>query len=137
MRPFNDSKFWVYFDRAANLLNIPEKYTKEVASVQYGYGTELKPNFKNIRFGGFWTPVHSGSLYYNGVVFVRVALPFFIGFSVRWAAHKRRSYMQTHIGWKLNGEFAIALRFQSDKSAAEGYTSPNTGQAIGFSDGTK
>lgn len=80
-----------------------------------------------------------GSLFYNGIFYFRFMLPFWIGVGIRWAGGNptRREYLQTGIGWKGNGRFAILLRIQSDRSAAEGTSGPNYGQAEGFNCGTK
>ncbi len=79
-----------------------------------------------------------GSLYYNGVVYVRVMLPFYIGLMVRWrGCTDCKAFLQTHVGWKLNGDFAPTFRIQSDASGAAGYDFPNYGQAKGWEDGPK
>lgn len=84
---------------------------------------------------------NTGSLFYNGAIFVRVMFPFFIGIGIRWAGKdiNKREFLQTYIGIKLNGEWALMPRFrrQSDVSAAKGTTGPNYGQAIGWNAGTK
>lgn len=61
-------------------------------------------------------------------------LPYVFGVFVhiRWAEDWRRSFLQTGVGWKLNGRFAPLFRLQSDASAAAGVTGPNYGQATGF-----
>lgn len=70
-------------------------------------------------------------------------VPFsFVGVMVRWSAdpRARRQFLQTHFGWKLNGEFAATFRLQNDRSTRESNKGPqynNTGQAVGFADGTK
>ncbi len=84
---------------------------------------------------------HSGdqSLFYNGVFCIRFMLPFFIGIGIRWAAKNpsAREFLHFAMGWKLNGEFTIEFRIQSDLSSAAGATSPNYGQAIGWNKGPK
>lgn len=76
------------------------------------------------------------SLFYNAVFFMRLSLPFDIFWSIRWAENWRRSFLQTGIGWKGNGRFAILFRIQSNQSATEGVTGENFGQATGFNYGT-
>jgi hypothetical protein len=156
-RPFAKLKFmWKLIDWVGELSTIPLTWIKPVFSLQWGWAdpTKLeKPNFRNlrvcllgaqtIRTGTMPTLVtyknngHKNSLYYNGVLFIRLMLPFFIGVQIRWAGNKRRSYLQTHVGWKLNGRFAVAFRIQGDESAARGMDFPNPGQAQGWNDGGK
>lgn len=83
--------------------------------------------------------VSNEKLFYNGVLMVRVMLPFYVGIHIRWAGKEptHREYFQFYLGWKLNGFLSAAFRFQSDKSAADGFTSPNPNQAIGWFDGAK
>lgn len=83
--------------------------------------------------------VSDESLFYNGVIFVRVMLPFFIGVHIRWSGRNPsvREFLQCYIGWKLNGAFSAVFRVQSDGSAAAGFTSPNPGQSVGWLDGPK
>lgn len=105
-----------------------------VFALQWGYGTVDRPNIFNARVGRGGDQ----SLYMNGLLFIRIMLPFFIGIQIRWGgATTRRAYLQTHFGWKLNGEFGVAFRIQSDASAATGTTGHNYGQAQGYADGTK
>lgn len=76
---------------------------------------------------------HGDSLYYNAPIFIRIAFPFFIGIHIRWSgATNKKAFLQTHIGWKLNGRFAIAFRVQSDQTAERGMDFPNPGQAKGW-----
>lgn len=67
--------------------------------------------------------------YYNAQFFLRVGFPFALFFSTRLSNH---ALFQCGLGWKQNGRIAIHFRFQSDASAAAGYTSPNYGQATGW-----
>lgn len=77
------------------------------------------------------------SLFYNAVFFVRFCWPFGFFWSVRWSgASDRKAMLQTGLGFKLNGRFAILLRVQSDKTSAAGVTGPNLGQSGGFEFGT-
>jgi len=86
-----------------------------------------------------WTPERVGeqSLFYNGIFFLRLCWPFGLFASVRWSsASDKKAMLQTGLGFKLNGRFAILLRVQSDKTSAAGVTGPNLGQATGFNYGT-
>ena len=60
--------------------------------------------------------------------------PFALFFMIRWAATGRRQFIQTGIGWKQTGRFAIHRRIQSDASSAIGYHAdlPNTDHVTGF-----
>jgi hypothetical protein len=78
------------------------------------------------------TVVPNDSLFYNGILFIRFNWPFGIFGSFRWAKDWRRSFLQTGLGYKLNGRFGATIRLQSDESAAEGTSGPNYGQAKGF-----
>lgn len=80
----------------------------------------------------------TGSLYYNGLVFVRLMLPFFVGVMIRWSGSTtRKAFIQAHVGWKLNGRLALSLRVQSDLDGAAGHSGANYGQAVGWQDGPK
>ena len=81
-----------------------------------------------------WIRFDNGtSLFYNGLVFIRVALPFWIGINIRFG----KRFLQMGIGWKLNGRFGTIFRIQTDKSAAEGSHGANYGQAKGYECGPK
>lgn len=91
--------------------------------------------------GGRWVfkprMVENKSLFYNAVVFVRFNWPLGIFLAVRWNKETdRKALLQSGVGFKLNGRFAILLRIQSDKTSAAGVTGQNTGQATGFDFGT-
>ena len=73
------------------------------------------------------------SLFYNGVLFVRVTLPFGVWLHVKPVSWGR---FQCGLGWKLNGRAAILFRFQSDTAAARGVSGPNEGQASAWERGT-
>ena len=79
--------------------------------------------------------------YVNAIFSIRVGLPFSFFFQIRWSdnPNTRRQLLQTGIGYKQSGRFAIHFRFQSDKSAEIGYHEgmPNLGQATGFTYGQK
>ena len=115
-------------------LNISEKLWIPLVCVCLGY--------KSTRgLGGFVLIGGSdkdGSLYHNGVFFLRLALPFWIGLGVRWrGTGTGKEYWQGGFGWKRNGQFGVNFRVQSDSSAAAGTTGPNFGQAVGWSEGHK
>lgn len=62
----------------------------------------------------------------------------YIGVGVRWRGRgEGREFAQAHLGWRLNGQFGVAFRVQSDDTAARGTTGPNYGQAPGWREGTK
>lgn len=115
-----------------NLLNINPKYVLPLFSIQWGW--DKNPLKLRISFGRQQTQ----SLYYNGIVFIRFMLPFYVGFMFRWSGSTtKKAYLQTHAGWKLNGNLAVTLRIQSDLDAATGHQFPNSGQALGWADGPK
>ena len=69
--------------------------------------------------------------FYNAQFFIRYGLPFSLFFMIRWSAIGKRQFIQTGIGWKQNGRFAIHRRIQSDASSAASYHAglPNTDHA--------
>jgi hypothetical protein len=117
-------------------LRLPERYILPLFTLQWGCGPG-KPDWRNVEVS-FGHGKHDASLYYNGILFFRVMLPFFIGLHVRWSGDPavRRQFLQTHIGWKKNGDFAITFRIQNDASAAAGSSGPNVNQAPGWNCGT-
>ena len=120
------------FSKLRNLLNLNPRYIFPLFSIQWGW--DRNPLNLRISFGRQQTQ----SLYYNGMVFIRVMLPFYAGVMVRWSGSTTKdAYLQTHLGWKLNGVFAPTFRIQSDEDAAAGHQFPNTGQALGWADGPK
>lgn len=114
----------------------PEK-VKPLVSMCLGFKRDGKWKLGWVAFGEDKTY----SLFYNGILFIRIMFPFFIGLGIRWSGTgEGREFMQTYLpGWKLNGQVALFPRFriQSDKSAATGTTGPNIGQASGWNEGTK
>ena len=66
-----------------------------------------------------------------------VGFPFALFFMIRWSATGRRQFIQTGIGWKQTGRFAIHRRIQSDASSAIGYHAglPNTDHAVAWNYG--
>jgi len=117
-------------------LDIPAKYIHPLFTFQWGCGTVERHDYTHVD-GTLLRGKHDGSLYQNGIVFVRVMLPFYVGIMVRWSGDPtvRRQYLQCHAGWKLNGNFAITFRIQCDASSELGTTGPNWGQAKGWSCG--
>ena len=94
-----------------------------------------------------WKPVVTGnnSLYFNGLLFIRLSFPFDIRFGTRWSGRTTAislfgknlpTLFQCGLGWKLNGRFAPTFRFQSDKSAMAGTNSPNYLNGIGWEYGS-
>ena len=115
-------------------LNIPPKYVFPIVSVCLGYRTQRGGWGGRISLGDSETK----SLYYNGVFWFRFMLPFYVGIGIRWrGTGEGKEFLQAGLGWKLNGEFGMTLRIQSDASGASGTTGPNKGQAVGWADGTK
>lgn len=117
---------------------VPEKFILPLFSVCLGYKKKSDGKWGgNVAFGKDKTM----SLFYNGMFYVRVMLPFFVGLQIRWAGKdiNAQEYLQTYLGIKLNGEWAVIPRFriQSDVSAGNGTTGPNYGQATGWNEGTK
>ena len=118
-----------------NKISLPEKYILPLFTVQYGCGNN-KPDLLNIT-GSIGHGKHDNSLYYNGILFIRVMLPFFIGIHIRWSGSTtKKSLMQVHIGWKKNGDFAVTFRIQSDATAAAGTYGRNFNHAQGWNCGT-
>ena len=76
-------------------------------------------------------------MFRNGVFCFRFMLPFCVCLQIRWSADASPSYFQFILGWKLNGRFSIACRFEDDASAAAGVLSPNTDQSSGWLEGGK
>lgn len=115
-------------------LNMPPEWWIPLVCVCLGYkSTRGWGGF--VLFGG---SDKDDSLYHNGVFFLRLGLPLWIGLGLRWrGTGQGKEYWQGGIGWKRNGQFGLNFRFQSDDSAAAGTTGPNFGQAIGWSEGTK
>lgn len=132
-RPFaNWTWLWTVIDKIGEWTTLQEKYILPLLSVQWGW--EKNPRNLRVAIGRDCTE----SLYYNGIFFCRFMLPFFVGFMFRWSGSTdKRAFLQTHVGWKLNGRFAIAFRIQSDYSGAVGMDFPNPGQARGWADGGK
>lgn len=117
-------------------LRIPPRYVLPLVSVCLGYrcANERGGWGGRISFGDSETT----SLYYNGVLWLRLMLPFYVGLGLRWRGMgEGREFLQAGLGWKLNGDFAATFRVQSDGSAARGTTGPNFGQAVGWQEGTK
>jgi len=94
-----------------------------------------------------WLVISAILAFVNFMFFTSVHLtPWFIfqpfcfaGMHFRWSGKDvtKREFLQTYVGWKLNGFFSAVFRVQSDDSAAEGFTSPNPNLAQGWYDGAK
>ena len=127
-RPFATSFIWKYIDRFGDATAIDPSRVKNIFSIAV-----TKPVRYNVGSGD-----QDSSLYWNAPIFFRVMLPFYIGIMIRWSGSTtKRAFLQTHIGWKLNGRFAIAFRIQSDPSGEAGMDYPNPGQAKGWEYGGK
>lgn len=116
-------------------IDINPKWILPLFSFQWGWGRSIK----NYRFS--YGRQQTQSLYYNGIIFIRLMLPFYIGLMVRWSGSTNKiAFLQTHVGWKLNGNAAITFRLQSDDSGRISNVGPafdNHGQAVGWNDGPK
>lgn len=129
-----------FIDPWLNKLALSPSYVIPVFACAIGYHVPALDNRGSGWGARTWLGrVTEEKLFYNGVIFFRVMLPFYIGFSIRWSGKNptAREFLQCYIGWKLNGFFSVVFRVQSDVSAAEGFTSPNPNQAVGWSDGPK
>ena len=129
-----------YIDPWLTKLALPKGWVLPVAACAIGYRVAAKDN----RGAGWGARLWLGrvvdeSLFYNGAIFIRIMLPFFVSLQIRWAGSdpSKNEFFQTYIGWKLNGALSAVFRVQSDGSAAKGFTSPNPGQAQGWFDGSK
>ncbi len=128
MRPFANSPIWKWIDSIGDKTAIDPSKIKPLLSIAI-----TKPIHYNIGHGD-----QDSSLYWNAPFFFRIMLPFYIGFMVRWSGCTDcRAFLQTGIGWKLNGRLALTLRIQSDTSGESGMDFPNPGQAKGWEYGGK
>jgi len=129
-----------FIDPWLNKLRLPTWCIFPIFAFAVGYRAPATDN-RGAGWGGrFWIGrVRDEDLFYNGAIFFRFMLPFFVGIHIRWAGRdpSKREYLQIYIGWKLNGALSAVFRVQSDESAAAGFTSPNYGQAVGWEDGPK
>jgi hypothetical protein len=130
-----------FHDKVGEKVKIDPSRVKPLISITYGCGTSISPDFTKLIVG--FGRDRTQSLYYNGIFFFRLMLPFYVGFMIRWkgiTAKDEKAFLQCHVGWKLNGDLAFTLRLQSDDSAFESDVGPefnNTGQAQGWACGTK
>ena len=126
------------FNRFTDKLTLSPRRIIPLIAVQWGCGKN-KPDFANLIVS--LGKKRTVSLYYNGVFFLRLMLPFYIGIMIRWSGSTvKKSFLQTHIGWRLSGVPAVTFRIQSDKSGFESNKGPefdNHGQATGWKCGTK
>ncbi len=131
-RPFvNLTTMWKVIDRLGDHTAIPEKYSIHILSLQLGmFDMTYKGAFDILRVWYRDPP----SLFMNGVLFLQLRLPFWVGLQLRPSTKK---YLQCGIGWKGNGRLAALFRVQSDESGADGMDGANSGQASGLNDGTK
>lgn len=117
------------------MLNLNPDYITPVLCITLGFKRTGKWRFGWIK----WGRAADQSLFYNGILCIRLMLPFFVGIGIRWAGSNpaAREFMHAAVGWKLNGELTAELRVQSDESSSAGATSPNYGQAWGWQEGPK
>jgi hypothetical protein len=131
VRPFPTSPIWLAIDWLGDHTAIPESWSIHFFSLQIGFFDMLYSGaFNLLRFWYRDTP----SLFMNGVVFLQIRTPFWVGIQVRPFTAR---FFQCGIGWKGNGRLAVLFRFQTDESAATGMDGPNFGQAKFMDDGTK
>lgn len=153
--PYTGVRGWIhehlylgFISPLVSKLTIPTKYIVPIIAVQLGYKVQpddiRTPDNGQSIYRGWGSRVSFGdsetrSLFTNSMFYVRLMLPFFIGIHIRWAGSDpaAKEFLQTYVGWKLNGDFSVVFRVQSDQSAARGTTSPNGGQAVGWNDGKK
>lgn len=102
---------------------LDDKYIKTIG-IAWGFTEQSQWSFKPRLSPSGWQ-------YTNALFSIRLGLPFSLFMQIRWSKDK---LWQGGIGWKQSGRFAIHCRFQTDKSAAEGYHTgmPNTDQAHGW-----
>lgn len=132
-RPFaNLTSMWRFVDWLGDLTVIPESWSIHLLSFQCGFVDRIygRSAFNLARLWYRDTP----SLFMNGVFFIQLRLPFWIGIQMRPFTQR---YFQCGVGWKGNGRLALLFRFQTDKSSAIGMDFPNSGQSVGMNDGTK
>ena len=116
-------------------LNLPSRAILPIVCITLGFKENGRWRLGWIK----WGRAADQSLFYNGILCVRLMLPFFVGIGIRWAGSNpaAREFMHAAVGWKLNGELTAELRVQSDESSSAGATSPNYGQAWGWQEGPK
>jgi hypothetical protein len=128
-RPFANLKtLWKIIDWLGDHTAIPESWSIHLLSLQCGFFDHVGFTLARLIYRD------PPSLFMNGVFFIQIRLPFWIGVHIRPFTKK---YFQTGIGWKGNGRFAVLFRFQTDESSAKGMDFANTGQSTGMNDGTK
>lgn len=131
MRPFADSPIWRLIDWLGDKTAIPESWSIHMFSIQsVFFDMQYSGAFNLLRFWYRDTP----SLFMNGVFFLQLRIPFWIGIQFRPFTDR---YFQCGIGWKGNGRFGIPFRFLHDSSSEAGMDGPNYGQASYMEDGTK
>lgn len=131
-RPFAQyTTLWKIIDWIGDCTAIPEKYSIHILSIQAGFIDSVYPGaFDLLRMWWKDTP----SLFMNGVFFLQLRFPFWIGIQIRPFTAR---YFQCGIGWKGNGRLGLLFRFLHDESSAAGMDGPNKGQTTGMNDGTK
>lgn len=128
-RPFaNLTALWKLIDYLGERTAIPERYSIHLLSLQCGFFDKYGFTLARLIYRD------PPSLFMNGVFFIQLRLPFWIGIQIRPFTKR---YFQCGIGWKGNGHLAFPLRFQTDESSATGMDGANYGQATYMNDGTK
>lgn len=117
-----------------NATALPVDVVHSLIALQLGYTVNDRWRIGHIAVGDEETQ----SLFYNAVIFVRIAWPFGIFIGIRWSGSTtKKAYLQTGTGWALNGRWKLLFRIQSDPASAAGVSGPNSGQAVGWEQGTK
>jgi hypothetical protein len=128
-RPFeNLTTLWQIIDWLGDRTAIPERYSIHLLSLQCGFFDHVGFTLARLIYRD------PPSLFMNGVFFLQMRLPFWIGIQIRPFTER---YFQCGIGWKGNGRLGIPIRFQHDESSAAGMDGPNYGQATYMNDGAK
>lgn len=113
----HDKESWLQW-QLGNWLVVPVEWVRSVGIV-WGFKENDKWCLKPRVTG-------EDSLYFNGILFLRLSLPLDARFGLRWSGSTTKAALfQTGAGFKLNGRFAPTFRVQSDESAAAGTNSPN------------
>jgi len=130
-----------------NITAIPTEWIIPLFTISLGYQVlKLRRVDDKDQLVPFWKVGHIGlgntdneSLYMNSMFFFRFMFPFWVGIGIRWAGKDptKKEYLQTGLGWKLNGRLGALFRVQSDTTAARGVQGPNYDQSTGWVYGNK
>lgn len=132
------SKFVLWLKRMKDKLTIDPKYVYPLVCFQWGCSEKGdKPDLTSVWYQ-FGRGPRDRSLFWNGVIFLRITFPLGLFWSIRWTSKPvKRQYLQTGFGYKVNGQFSLTFRFQNDGSAADGTYGKNVGQSSGWQCGSK